>query len=339
VLFFMIINTGSVRRTDERVEQLTAEAMLREEEVLDGRRNLVVLRNTLEELEIEKVVAQGRAVRILKELEIQAEELSEFDLTTLAQQEHIAKLKADLQSLEEDQRRLEGASHSQDEHGSALRSVVGEGDRQYLTGLKVGGARILVLVDSSASMLGETVVEVLRLRNMGDDRKRSSPKWRRAVSTVEWIASQIPPTSEFQILTYNVEAAPLLEDTAGEWIAASAPAKLDDAIKQLQEVVPGKGTSLHKAFDALRGLTPLPDTVFLLTDGLPTQRNRAPILSTVSAERREGHFLSAMKQLPGKIPMNVILFPMEGDPGASILYWQMAELSGGSLVSPSRDWP
>jgi hypothetical protein len=339
VLFFMIINTGSVRRTDERVKELTSEAMLREEEILDGRRNLVVLRNVLEEIQEDQVVARGRAVRVLNELETRTEELSEFDQLTLAQREHVARLKADLQSLDEDQRRLEGASHSQDEHGAALRSVTGEGDRQYLTGLKVGGARILILVDASASMLGETVVDVLRLRNMSEARQRASPKWRRAVSTVEWIAAQVPATSEFQILTFNVDAKPLLEDTAGQWIAAGAPEKLEQAIKALQQVVPQDGTSLHKVFAALRELEPLPDTVFLLTDGLPTQRNRSPIISTVSAERREGHFLSAMKQLPGKIPMNVILFPMEGDPAASILYWQMAELSGGSLISPSRDWP
>jgi len=339
VLFFMIINTGSVRRTDERVRELTAEASLREEEILDGRRNLVVLRNVVDELEEERVEAQGRSVRILQELQTRSEELAEFDRETLAQREDLARLKADLQSLEEDQRRLEGASHSQDEQGAALRKVVGEGDRQYLTGLKVGGARILILVDASASMLGETVLEVLRRRNMSEAEQRRSAKWKRAVATVEWIAAQMPSTSQFQIVAYNSEATPLVEETAGQWLDASAPELLDKAIDRLHRRLPEGGTSLHAAFAALRELKPHPDNVFLLSDGLPTQAKGSPILPNVSAERRARHFLSAVKGLPAKIPINVILFPMEGDPGAASLYWQMADASGGSMISPSRDWP
>jgi hypothetical protein len=47
-----------------------------------------------------------------------------------------------------------------------VKGFIGNGDRQYLTGLKVGGDRILFLVDASASMMDETVVNVIRLRNM-----------------------------------------------------------------------------------------------------------------------------------------------------------------------------
>ena len=41
----------------------------------------------------------------------------------------------------------------QDAAGQQIRTFKGEGDRQYLTGLKLGGERTLILVDRSASML------------------------------------------------------------------------------------------------------------------------------------------------------------------------------------------
>ena len=76
--------------------------------------------------------------------------------------------------------------------GNRVRTFTGEGDRQYLTGLKVGGKNILIAVDTSASMLDDDIVNVLRRRNMSDDRKRSAPKWQRAVRTVEWLVLAAP---------------------------------------------------------------------------------------------------------------------------------------------------
>ena len=39
------------------------------------------------------------------------------------------------------------------------------------------------------------------------------------------------------------------------------------------------------------------------------------------------------------IPVNVLLYPMEGDYNASIAYWLLAYRTGGSFMSISKDWP
>jgi len=39
------------------------------------------------------------------------------------------------------------------------------------------------------------------------------------------------------------------------------------------------------------------------------------------------------------VPVNVIMFPMEGDPMAAAAFWNLARTSGGAFLSPSRDWP
>ena len=47
----------------------------------------------------------------------------------------------------------------------------------------------------------------------------------------------------------------------------------------------------------------------------------------------------ALEQLPRGAPVNVILFPMEGDPDAPSAYWKLAVATSGSFLSPSKDWP
>ena len=65
----------------------------------------------------------------------------------MSRREAIERLKADLKSLEEGTRRLEGASKEASATGTRVRGFIGTGDRQYLTGLRVGGERILLLID------------------------------------------------------------------------------------------------------------------------------------------------------------------------------------------------
>jgi hypothetical protein len=39
------------------------------------------------------------------------------------------------------------------------------------------------------------------------------------------------------------------------------------------------------------------------------------------------------------VPVNVILFPLEGDAMAPAAYWMLAKNSGGAFMSPAKDWP
>ena len=59
----------------------------------------------------------------------------------------------------------------------------------------------------------------------------------------------------------------------------------------------------------------------------------------VSGEQRRKHFIAAMKEFPRGVPLNTILFPMEGDPEAAALFWQTALDTDGAFIAPSRDWP
>jgi hypothetical protein len=59
----------------------------------------------------------------------------------------------------------------------------------------------------------------------------------------------------------------------------------------------------------------------------------------VTAEQRLAHFEKAVAELPSGIPVNIILLPMEGDAYAASAYWKLAIDTGGSFLTPARDWP
>jgi hypothetical protein len=167
-----------------------------------------------------------------------------------------------------------------------------------------------------------------------------SEKWRRTVATVDWLTSQIPAKSKFQVLAFNTGARVLSKDGAVRWLDGSDAQALDEAIRQLRRTVPQGGTSLENAFAAMNGLSPQPDNVFIITDGLPTQGASPPLVKkTIDGDGRLKLFEKALAKYPGRVPANVILMPMEGDPGASGAFWALARRTGGSFLMPSKDWP
>jgi hypothetical protein len=337
VLIFLIINHASEEQTQVFNQDLLAEIRMLDYQVDNGERDLVELRKELEELLRRVADSEQQLVETRDSIEDSTEDLAKMSEESLASVESLEKLKSDVESREEEIKRLKAIEEANE--GTRIRTVTGEGDRQYLTGMKVGGKNILIAVDVSASMLDDTIVNVLRRRNMSDERRRLSPKWQRAVRTVEWISAQMPLDASFQIYGFNDEVSSMLEAGLGEWVPLGEGRELDQALRKLQQVVPGEGTSLIKLVDQINELRPPPDNVYLITDSLPTQGNRAPRGNTVSGRERLQHFQDAVNRMPAQVPVNVILFPMEGDPLASAAFWNLARTSGGSFLSPSKDWP
>jgi hypothetical protein len=238
--------------------------------------------------------------------------------------------------MEQEKNRLQ----EETEHtGENTRSFVGTGNREYLTGLKLGGQRILVLLDASASMLDNTIVNIIRRRNMSDEKKRGSHKWRRMLETVDWLSTRFPVTSKYQIYTFNTGVTPAIKATEGQWLEVGNKEQLNAAIDNLKDLIPAGGTNLELAFQAAARLRPVPDNIYLITDGLPTQGDKPPRNTTISGRDRLKLFEAALKTLPDGIPVNTILAPMEGDPMAASAFWQLAQITQGSFMSPTEDWP
>ncbi len=340
VLVYTLINAqGGLRRiTEERTTD--AEVSKLEEQVLEGDQQLVQLRNSLEQTKAERVRTEGLAPRVVAKIQETKLQLADSDKQTLAKREDVARLEEDLKSLEEGKRRLEGGANSPGPRGTNLRGFEGEGNRHYLTGLKVRGDRILFLVDTSASMLDETLVNVLRLRNMSDDHKRQADKWRRTVAIAEWLEAHIPETSKFQVYAFNTHAWALKKESEGKWLNGNDADALNATVHALHELVPNDGTSLENAFTAIAALTPPPDRVILITDGLPTQGSSAPMIrKTIDGDGRYKLFEKAMAKFPHNVTLSVVLLPFEGDPQAASAFWVASRHSGGEFMMPAKDWP
>ncbi len=339
LLFYMIIVAQIDMRKDEVVRDITGEVDRIELRVLAGRKSLVQSREELSRLLEEQQVLRGVKERIVSEMQTTQDQLSMLDADSLARRESIAQLEAELAELRAALQQQSAASVDPEEAGNRIRSVTGKGNRQYLTGLRMGGRRVLILVDASTSMLDRTLVNIIRRRNMSEEDQLRAPKWRQAVSTVDWITAQIPPGTQFQIMAFNDKAWSLVEGTDGQWLTASDGALLDQAVETLRNTVPSGPTSLHAAFIAARQLEPKPDNIYLIVDGLPTMGSVAPSRPGVSGRERAQHFERAIRELPVNVPVNVILLAMEGDPLAAPAYWLLALRTGGSMLAPAEDWP
>ena len=337
VLLVLILNADTVKARNETFADLSSEVIRLEQEVLLGQDDLVLARNSMKEATQEQVTAAGEAERITETIKLLERQIALMENETLASREHINELSSDLKTLDTEQKRQseQAVAHA----GDKVRSFKGEGDRQYLTGLKVGGKRVLILVDVSASMLDETIINVVRRRNMDDSKKRNAPKWRRTLKTADWLVSNLPSTARFQMYAFNTRAKPVIKGSDGKWLLASNRKDTDAAVKALQQLVPANGTSLYQALAVAKKLSPKPDNILLVTDGLPTQGSSKPGSTTVSAAERLQHFETAVRTLSTGIPVNTILLPMEGDAYAAAAYWKLAIDTRGSFITPARDWP
>jgi hypothetical protein len=327
VIVLFLILRGTTVEIIQPDPRLLAEIDMLKIDIRDVEEKKLQLLNSLEEIELEFIEAQGLSTRVITDLKEQEKSIQ-------ADPNDLDKLRRQVEQLEDETAQMEEV-----EFGDKVREFRGDGNRQYLTGLKLGGERVLILVDGSASMLADTAANAMRRHNMDDAQKKQSPKWQWTLRTVEWLVAQLPASSRFQIYVFNTEAQAALTGSEGEWLDAADSLAMEDAIAGLKQYSPGSGTSLTNGFGAIADFENRPDNVFLLTDGLPTQGKNPPRKYMVSGEQRRKHFLAAIKEFPRGVPLNTILFPMEGDPEAAALFWQTALNTNGAFIAPSRDWP
>ena len=168
------------------------------------------------------------------------------------------------------------------------------------------------------------------------------------MSIVEWIAESGPQQSRYQLITYSDK--PTLH-TQG-WV--SAEEMLTEIINAWNGVAPTGATNLELALDMASKRTSDLNSIYIITDGLPTQASTSTRLrnvrscgisvgrgiQNVSGECREALFEDSIKALniPAAV-VNVVLLPFEGDPMAAPHYWQWAVSSRGRIFSPDKNWP
>lgn len=335
VLVFMLMR-HSAPVPDAQANVPHAQISAEEERLLDDRQRLLVLRAALDDAERAQELAATEAERLRKRVDEARSAMLQEDPGKQDGRARVLILENELKALEARVQAMRAAA--KDDSGDAVREVIGEARRQYLSGLSIEGSHILVLMDTSASMAADTIVEAIRRRNMADAQRLASPKWRRSVAALDWIAAQMPAGAQFQVYGFNEKASPAVADSKGKWLPVAGGKQLDAAVSAMRRTVPAGGTSLARAFEVIDTLSPRPDHVYLITDGLPTMTTGGSS-GTVSGKERARFFDEAVRKLPRGVKVSTILMPMEGDPRAASAYWQLARVTGGSYLNPSLDWP
>jgi cell division protein FtsL len=334
VLIFLIIKHHIDVKDVMPEYDLNQEIALLNTDIGNAQQAIAEAKSQASTLIAELSLAQSKAERIRRDLA--AARNSAASAATLTSNQEIDSLKASLKRLEQQKKTVQAQINAK---SNQIRTITGAGDREYLTGLKLGGKRILILLDSSASMLDDTIVNIIRRRNMDDAAKRRSWKWQQALATVEWISARLPRGSEYQIFTFNTSVGPIFEEHKWKWLKVSDIEQVNRNIDELKRTVPSGGSSLAKALASINRLSPKPDNIYLITDGLPTQGLAPPKGTTVTGRQRVRLFEDALTQVPRGIPINTILLPMEGDPLAAWAYWQIALQTRGAFLTPAKDWP
>jgi hypothetical protein len=275
VLLVLILNTDTVKARNQAFADLRGQVVELQQRTLVRREGLVSARNSLDQTERELALTQARSEQAAQQIQTLTGRIAALNRESRASREQVERLSADLRALDSEQQQLDELPVA--ETGDRVLRFPGEGERQYLTGLRMGGKRVLILLDVSASMLDATIVNVIRRRNLDEARKRSAPKWRRALLTTEWLLSNLPPAAEFQLYLFDTRARAAIEGSGSQWLKASSRDNLEGALGALRDSIPGGGTSLYHALAVARKLKPRPDNILLITDGLPTAaESRAP---------------------------------------------------------------
>ncbi len=339
ILLFVIIVATAVKERAEPSQDLSAE--LQRANALEAFARDELARRGLEiaAVEEQQSVVSYEIGQLQGRIRDATRRADDAEARNQALQASIASLRAQSAAMEQAVAALRNKANQQWDGGKRPVGFTGDGQRQYLTGLKLGGERTLILVDSSASMLDETVVNVVRWKLQPPETRRNAPKWQRTVRTLHWLTANLRPDKQVQIYHFSTDARSLIAGSDGKWLSTNDTRQLGAALVAARDFAPAGGTSLHRAFAVIDRLEPPPDSVILITDGLPTQGRTIAGDRLVSADDRMDLFTDAIRSLRKGIPINTLLLPMEGDPTAAGAFWQLAISTQGSFITPSRDWP
>ena len=326
ILVFMLVKQH-IDSSSSEVEQLQQDISQLEQARDEAQQNLDKLGENLEQ-QTHDLAAMGESLKTKQ---------ANVGQQTSAKQQ----AESDLEAIKKSITQIEVPDHQADQLQSPQVN-----EQNYLMGLKVQGQKIAILVDTSASMTNEKLLDIIKTKSGSQQGKTSAPKWKRTQRVVEWLLARTPKNSQIAVIGYNENSKQL---GGSGWMPASQAAAVVNSLKQ---VVPEGATNLQKALNMVNTLSP--SNIYVVTDGLPTQgesnyKSLNPFSGcnsltgsdkTISGECRLRLFAQTLNESASRhSQVDVILLPLEGDPDAAYAYWNWASSTGGLLISPASNWP
>ncbi len=324
--------------------------MLVKHNVNDSSVELDNLKNDIDKLELIKDESIQRLKSIDRQIVADAaiEDSTKKNLESM--QSNLAKNRADIaKSVEELEKIKSEIKDIKVEKKEDLVESKQINEENYLLGLKVEGQKIAILLDTSASMTNEKLIDIIKTKSSSDKEKQQAKKWVRTKKIVEWLLARLPKESEIIVVAFH-EKAVLLGQQG--WMKAKAASSVSSVLTDLNQLIPQGATNLQIGLDTINKFNPT--NLYLITDGLPTKgESRYKSLNpfakcssllgksnTISGDCRVKLFQQTLTESakPG-LHVDVILLPIEGDPDAVNQYWYWTATSGGLVISPANNWP
>jgi chaperonin cofactor prefoldin len=201
-------------------------------------------------------------------------------------------------------------------------------------GIATTGRRVVFLVDMSGSM------------KLLADGVNAPDKWSTVVETVAKVMRSIPDLEQFQVVTFSRKAQYLFAD--GRWVDYQGEATARQVSDALRRIDPTGDTALYDGLDLAFRLKPAGlDTVYLFSDGLPTQGpglaadEDRKLTDVARSEKLAKHILQTLAlswNRPGdgkRVRINSIGFFFQS-PDVGAFLWSLSRENDGSFVGMSR---
>jgi len=326
------------------------------------------LESALRELESEDQFLESKLVSLrerLKEITLQN---STYTANLSRQEKKLLNLKIELAS---EQAKLREIAKLQERLSNTVKVANTEAvsptgpNFGALSGIQFGGDdKVVILLDSSASMIDWSVVEIIRTQASGVDAIEAAFKWKQARTIGKTAFSSISAGKRFKFLTYSektydADGKVVRQFDSDGKVIGRAELQWDvktenDDHRRLTNLnfMPQGGTNLKFALDSVSSLIPKPNRILIITDGLPNKIERRTLLRgcpktlkkgamRISATCRESVALNSIDKLSeklSKVPIDIVLLPLEGDATAVRFYSLITSISSGRLITPAVDW-
>lgn len=313
----------------------------------------------IERLQQELAATQNQSQSIANSLNNQQQETQKEQSKAQDSANRIAQLNIEQQSLQQAIAEQKAVIADLQDAIAAAAPIVADdiieapnvAEETYILGLVVEGKNIGILLDSSASMTDESLLAIIKRKSVENNAtKQAGPKWQRTVRIAEWMLARLPESSKVAVVSYNNKAKVLGLQSVN---SARVSASINRLVSDIKQIVPQQGTNLQAGIEELVRAMPNLSDLYIITDGLPSllnassgfasTRNCSPYegqQATITGECRVKVFNTTLSVSPiSGVRANVVLLPLEGDPQASALYWQWANYTGGTMISPAGTWP
>lgn len=200
-------------------------------------------------------------------------------------------------------------------------------------GIALTGRRVVFLVDISGSM------------KLIDDKTPAPDKWPTVVETLAKVMRSLAELEQFQVILFSRDAKPLL---GPGWHAYRGEASVTEVRAALMKVNPDGDTNMYDALDLAFRLRPSGlDTVYLLSDGLPTSgpgltpEQERTVSSSERSDRLSKHILRTLRTTWNhpvggtRVRINAVGFFFES-PEVGAFLWALARDNDGSFVGMSK---